>query len=112
MGELQGFGAVLAAGAGDQAHGRAGEALNHAPHRRWILCVADHLLQSNATAGVAAAFAVLHQIEKQASGNTLIFGGEAGLDAVGLPRQGAAHPADGPERLRRGLAFQQPLPDA
>ena len=34
MGELQRFAAVLAAGAGDQAHGRAGEALNHAPHRR------------------------------------------------------------------------------
>ena len=94
MAELYGFAAVLAAGAGDQAHGRARKTLDHSPRRRWILAMGDHLLQTHTSAGVAAAFAQLHQVQKQAPGGALVAFREAGLDAVGLLRQGASHPTD------------------
>ena len=74
--------------------------------------MADHLLQGHATAGVAAAFAELHQVEKQAPGDALLAFWEAGLDAFGLPRQGAAHPADLAQGFGCRLPPQQPLPDA
>ena len=112
MAELQGFAAVLSAGAGDQAHGRAGKALNHAPRRRRILAVGDHLMQTHTASGVAAAFAQLYQIEKQAPGDALVFFREASQDAVGLLRQGASHPADLAQGCGCRLPPQQALPDA